>query len=294
MKNIRILLISIPAIIIISAVIGCAITFSSAPHAALARLFIDLGALIALVLITYSLPKPEVLHTDDIVDGLRDLACNRFDRRLSVKEQDELFPVRQAFNELAGTLSDRGGQSLTHIRYNPKNRIELRVTPLPSPAHSHHPELGQVKTAEELAMSEMPAAAIQQREEVLPEPVAEASAMNETIEESVESVVPMANIESAPPAPAPAEQEVRKSEVREERPETYPSGIGAADLFFLFERFKAAHDHAATPTAIDFDDFISTVQKAREDLIKSHRCRDVKFEVVTEAGAVALRPRLIR
>ena len=141
MKNIRILLISIPVIIIVSAIIGCVITYSSAPHAALARIFIDIGALIALVSITYTLPKPEPIQIDDIVDGLRDLAKNRFDRRLSVRDQDELFQVRQAFNELAGTLSDSRDPSLTHIRYNPMNRIELKVTPIPNAHHSHHPEL---------------------------------------------------------------------------------------------------------------------------------------------------------
>lgn len=338
MKNKRILLISIPVIIIISAVIGCVITFSSAPHAALARVFIDIGALFALVSITYSLPKPEPLHIDDIVDGLRDLARNRFDRRLPIKEQDELHQIRQAFNELAGTLSDSRDPSLTHIRYNPMNRVELKVTPLPNIHHSHHPELGQVKSAadEFMPSARAPAAVLEKVEHNVTEPDAvepavETSALSENLEElplapaaavdtmmqeehpfsatmlgseppALESPTPHIETKSeiAPldrnepqPEAQPAPQPQTKSTQSPRRPESYPSGIGAADLFFLFERFKAAHEQPAHNT-VDFDSFMSTVNKAREDLIRAHQCKDVRFEVVTEAGAVALRPRLIR
>ena len=259
MKNKRILLICIPAILVISSAIGCIITFSSAPHAALARIFIDIGALVALLSITNSLPKPDPLQTDDIVDGLRDLAKNRFDRRQPIKEQDELHQVRQAFNELAGTLSDSRDPSLTHIRYNPMNRVELKVSPLALAAHSHHPELGQPqpKPQTELATEPEPEPHAQPQLELAQTPEPEHKPINEA-----------------------------------QRPEAYPSEIGAADLFFLFERFKAAHDKPEN--AVDFDSFLSTVQNTREQLMRSHHCKDVKFEVVTDAGAVALRPRLIR
>lgn len=273
MKNIRIIRISIPFIIVISAIVGCAITYSQAPHAALARIFIDIGALIALLSITYTLPKPELLRIDDIVDGLRDLARNRFDRRLPLREQDELFQVRQAFNELAGTLSDSKGSSLTHIRYNPMNRVEPMATPMPPVHHSLHPELGQVKTAPEITNA--------------------IAAMEEDF--SISNITPVAI-----PGPILAERVEAKIEAEPEapqaiqaKPETYPSDIGAADLFFLFERFKAAHEKPEESN-IDFGDFMTTVHKTREDLMRAHSCRDVKFEVVNNSGAVALRPRLIR
>lgn len=336
MKNTRILLISIPTIIIISAAIGCAITYGTAPNAALARIFIDIGALIALVSIAYNLPKPETLNTDDIVDGLRDLARNRFDRRLSLREQDELTQVRQAFNELAGTLGDSRDPSLTHIRYNPMNRVELRVTPLPVAHHSHHPELGQVRAAPELKAIESvsepaPEAPAEPAVITYPDPTPNLSilmenkvsdhALEQTPQEEPEvqpemvfQAEELALAELAPAELAPAElapeplaaapTEFAAAEptlpppapqpiAPPARPETYPSDIGAADLFFLFERFKAAHERPDEAN-IDFDSFLSTVKKAREDLIRAHHCRDVKFEVVSDAGAVALRPRLIR
>lgn|GEM_PF-6803514 len=314
MKNTRILLIAIPVVIIFSAIIGCALTYGSAPHAALARIFIDIGALIALVSITYTLPKPEKTNTDDIVDGLRDLAKNRFDRRLVLKDHDELFQVRQAFNELAGTLSDSRDPSLTHIRYNPMHRVELKVTPLPMVNHSHHPELGQVRSAPDIKSISTPPAAVITYPDPRPDPDAfseeefsdhafeqapRVPELDMQAEEASTSLVseptPMQEpvLASAPePLPEP-EHEPEPELVDQARPETYPSDIGAADLFFLFERFKAAHERPED-TNLDFDTFLSSVMKAREDLIRAHQCRDVKFEVVSDAGAVALRPRLVR
>lgn len=306
MKNIGILRISILVIIISSSVIGCAITYSMAPHAALARILIDIGALIALTWITYSLPKPEAIQIDDIVDGLRDLAKNRFDRRLTVRDQDQLFQVRQAFNELAGTLSDSRDSSLTHIRYNPMHRIEPKVIPLPMIHHSLHPELGQVKVAidEELSKPdlEIPQDLQQQSaqeynlHEIEPFDSGTILQQSEDFELPSASAEPLTELTSAltnetehiVEAPLMAQNEPKPV-----RPEAYPSDIGAADFFFLFEKFKAAHDQI-DQSNIGFDDFMTTVQRTREDLIRSHHCKDVKFDVVNSDGAVALRPRLIR
>jgi hypothetical protein len=111
------------------------------------------------------------------------------------------------------------------------------------------------------------------------------------VAEPIVAAAPAAFEAMPEPTPEPAEQVIE--EPKPARPEAYPSDIGAADLFFLFERFKAAHEKPSD-NDIDFDSFLSSVKKAREDLIRTHHCRDVKFEVVTEGGAVALRPRLIR
>jgi len=329
---------SIAGIIIVSAIIGCAITYGYSPNAAFARVFIDIGALFSLTWLASRSPKQETINTDDIVDGLRDLAKNRFDKRLQVREQDELFQVRQAFNELAGTLSDSRDPSLTHIRYNPMNRVELKVTPLPMVNHSHHPELGQVHTAPELKSISTPGPAVitypdprsvfpsvypkepsttqlemnsEMAFETGPQPVQAEAALEPSCEkvfaahQAEESLAPEQALVPEPmpeaiPAPAAMQEMHQEPEpvqapapAREERPESYPSDIGAADLFFLFERFKAAHDRPEE-TGLDFDSFLSSVKKAREDLIRTHHCRDVKFEVVSNAGAVALRPRLIR
>lgn len=344
MKNTRILLFSIFAVMITSTVIGCFITYGLAPTAALARIFIDIGATIALAWIAYSLPKPEIVNADDIVDGLRDLAKNRFDRRLVIRENDELFQVRQAFNELAGTLSDSRDPSLTHIRYNPMHRVELKVTPLPVANHSLHPELGQVRSAPEMTPLPMPVQpavitypdptpnlsfltenvsdhALEQAPATVPELEMHAELLEEEPREeapqvyaeellpvelrSEETMMPEAYFEAlaeAIPEPMAAEPIAEAPQPEPmaamptpapARPESYASDIGAADLFFLFERFKAAHDDAEQNN-IDFDTFLMSVQQAREDLIRTHKCRDVKFEVVSQGGAVALRPRLIR
>ncbi len=36
------------------------------------------------------------------------------------------------------------------------------------------------------------------------------------------------------------------------------------------------------------------ISKTRDQLMKDHNAKSVRFEVVTESGSVALRPRLVR
>lgn len=295
MKNIRVLRISIFVIIATSALIGFAISYSIDPTTSIARLLIDTGALIALLWITHSAPRTDDICVDDIVDGLRDLARNRFDRRLSVKDQDELFQVRQAFNELAGTLSDSRDQSLTHIRYNPTHRLESKGILFSASSHSHHPELGKVQVAFSPDPAE-PSKEEQVTEEVLlanSDFTQEASSQHSVSENVTEPLLTtQQELTSAEPAP---QENAQTSTIDDlpNRPDSYPSDIKTADFFFLFERFKEAHTQEES-NQIDFDDFLMTVQKTREDLIRQHHCRDVKFEVVNSNGAVALRPRLIR
>lgn len=147
MKSVRTLLIIIPAVAFLSALVGFLITYPSSSQAAYARIFIDIGALIALMSACLTLPKPKELRTEEVVDGLRDLARGRYDKRLSQTDFAELEPIAQAFNELAGTLSDSADPGISHLRYQYVRKTEVKPRPLViNENHSHHPELGPVET----------------------------------------------------------------------------------------------------------------------------------------------------
>lgn len=202
---------TVSAIVALAAIVGLFIGYSAAPQFALARLLIDIGALIALVSACITIPKTAELRTDEIADGLRDLARGRYDRRLIHKDFAQLSDIAQAFNELAGTLSDNSDPSLLRQKLKP-----VVQRPILNEEHSHHPELGQVQ-------------------------------------------------------PLPVKNTLKD----------------------LYEQFKEAHELQGQE-AIDYNTFQNTLSKTKEELMKEHQVKSVRFEVVLESGEVALRPRLVR
>lgn len=142
MKNLRTLIITVSAVSILAAVVGFFIVFQVAPQSALARFLVDMGALVALVSACMTIPKAANLKTDEIADGLRDLARGRYDRRLVYRDFAELSDIAQAFNELAGTLSDNTDPGLVRIKTALRPPIQR---PVFNEEHSYHPELGQVQ-----------------------------------------------------------------------------------------------------------------------------------------------------
>lgn len=217
MKNLRTLMTSVSAISIVTALVGFFIVFQVAPQSALARLLVDIGALVALVSACMTIPKGPNLKTDEIADGLRDLARGRYDRRLVYRDFAELSDIAQAFNELAGTLSDNTDPGLVRIRTPRFPKPEPIVQrPILHEEHSYHPELGQVQ-------------------------------------------------------PLPVKNSLKD----------------------LYNQFKEAH-RLQGQDAVDFETFENTLDRAKEDLIKKHQVKSVRFEVVLESGEVALRPRLVR
>jgi hypothetical protein len=144
MKNLRTLMTTVSAISILAAVVGFFIVFQVAPQSALARFLVDIGALVAVVSACMTIPKGPNLKTDEIADGLRDLARGRYDRRLVYRDFAELSDIAQAFNELAGTLSDNTDPALVRIKTQQPLRPPVQ-RPTFHEEHSYHPELGQVQ-----------------------------------------------------------------------------------------------------------------------------------------------------
>ncbi|MEI6805617.1 MAG: MXAN_5187 C-terminal domain-containing protein [Myxococcaceae bacterium] len=146
MKNLRTFIATVSAVSVVAAIVGFFIVFQVAPQSALARLLVDIGALIALISACMTVPKVADLRTDEIADGLRDLARGRYDRRLVFRDFAELSDIAQAFNELAGTLSDNTDPGLVRIRTPrlPKTEPVIQRS-VGKEEHSYHPELGQVE-----------------------------------------------------------------------------------------------------------------------------------------------------
>lgn len=146
MTHVKTLISTLSAIFVVAMGVSFLIVYRVAPQAAWACFFVDIGALIALLGTCLSLPKSPPLKTDEISEGLRDLARGRYDRRLVYRDFGSLSDVAQAFNELAGTLADNADPALVRIRNarlaKPEPVVKRPVLP---EQHSHHPELGQVQ-----------------------------------------------------------------------------------------------------------------------------------------------------
>lgn len=266
MKHLRNLYIIIPAVVILSATVGFFITFPAAPHAAYARIFIDLGVLIALISAFMTVTKAPELPTDEITDAIRDLARGHYDTRLNSKNFEELNNIAQAFNELAGSLSESADPNINRLRYQyvRKENPEVEIQ------HSHHPELGPI---EAVTTFEPCSPAENEKFTMIPTPhFVENSQVPESYLYTPEP--PMADMSPAPNlSAAPV---IQKSELEE-----------------LYDHFCDAHKEK-NKDPIDFDEFKYTIDRAREDLMAAHQCRSVRFEVVLEGSEVALRPRLMR
>jgi HAMP domain-containing protein len=277
MKSIKNLFVIIPAIIVVSTIVGFFITFPSAPQSAYARIFIDLGVLIALLSVCMTIPKPRKIRTDGIVNALRDLARGRYETRLNSKDFDELNPIAQAFNELAGSLSDSGDPKINQLRYEYIRNQEPVATAerVFNEQHSHHPELGHVEAVTRYGDdSAMITPRAQEELSMVPTP---AYAENSLISDFSSSVFESVSSKTSTAAQdLPQKPTVPKGEIEE-----------------LYGYFCDAH-HQLNKEPINFEEFRATVEKAREDLQETHHCRGVRFEIVMESNEVALRPRLIR
>lgn len=67
----------------------------------------------------------------------------------------------------------------------------------------------------------------------------------------------------------------------------------AQDLGELYQRFVDAQ-REINIHQIEYPVFLKTIEQSRTDLMKSHPCREVLFDIVKESNQVALQPRIVR
>jgi hypothetical protein len=250
----RTLFITIPVVTLIAGLVGFIITYPTSEQVAFARIFIDLGVMISLLCAIWTIPKPAVLRTGEIADALRDLVRGRYDKRLADKDFGDLGEIALAFNELAGSLSDSRDLDTSYLRYKNVSKDGTESRPVRDENFSHHPELGPVKP---LPLRAETFAAEQQAKEA------------KRLREDEEN-------------PSP-------KELLRDVPNTKES---VSDVHGLYQRFQDAHQNQSS--GVEFDVFRSMIERTKKDLLATHQCVDVRFEVVMERGEVALQPRLVR
>jgi hypothetical protein len=310
-KNHRTLSITVLTIVSVAALLGFGITLGFSAQGALARIVIDVGVLAAVAFVLTMMPKKEPLRCDDIADAMREIARGRYHKRLNDMEFGELKPIAQAFNELAGTLADSQKSAEDALRYQVPIRSELLGRGIVNTAHSIHPELGPVQTLEAFEAKELGAP----NNRDLLQTVVSASARadlssnelyekngSEIIADSADSISTTAHSQDNANTDVDASSDADSdSDAFEADSIPTDSAATARDIMLTFEQlmpdlykqFEQAHEvYQRRP--ISFAAFESTVSQAREELIRAHQCRDVRFEVVFESGEVALRPKLIR
>ena len=261
MKGSQKLIAVVSAVVILASLTGLYVTYDLDPQGSFARLFIDLGALIAIISACLAIPKPRSLPIYEFSDALRALSGRKYDKRL-LEDYGELNEVAQAFNELAGNLSDREDSSLGPIKFRGQ-----KATPIET-QHSHHPEIGAVKA---IAEGEMSKASPEPQREILQDTVI----APEPIFEIEKSLMPsqLDPIESkAPPKGGPA----------------HPDN----NLYDLFQEFLAARKNRQLP-AISYDVFTQTINEAKRQISETHASKEVHFTIVEENGDIALRPHLV-
>lgn len=261
MKNTRVFISSITSVVLIATCVGFFITFQTTPQIAFARIFIDVGMLIALLSVCLTIPKAAQAKVRDVANALDDLARENYSRRLPEDlDSPEMATVSKSFNDLAVKMKALNEQIKSPVE-------SLSSLPPASPfgqhddesiKHSHHPELGPVNTVSEniAAIAEAPKEEeLQEVSEASPEPQAEA--------------------------------------VKDQTSHITETPHNAQDLRALYEEYCEAlrlkqHD------TVEFDEFKSTIEESVSALKETHTCQDVHFKVVSEAERVALRPHLVR
>jgi len=251
----RNIIIAVGAIVLLAAVVGFYITLDVSPQIAYARLFIDVGLSIGLVAVILAFYREPVLSTDPIIQALKSLGAGKYKTRLN-NESGPLAEISLSINELAKALESQHKKQ-EEIKRNLREELlpNVKLTKeVTSFDHSFHPELGPVLSA---------ALEIPPKPESKPESTLEHKFHN-------------AFIDSKPP----------------QEPEPNIKNV-VQDLGELYQRFVDAQ-HEIDVHQIEYAVFLKTIEQSRADLMKSHPCRDILFDIVKESNQVALQPRIIR
>jgi len=256
LKTLKTFIITIVAIIAVADLFGFVLVYFQAPNLALARFFVDVGVIVALIYVCMAALKPISLPTDEIAQAIRELAQGKYNRRLG-QEYEQLNDIAQAFNELAGSLADQRSISLAPALVQAQEKQKNMTI-----AHSYHPELGTVeKAAYELKKDDNLIA--------LPSVVPFA---HEEPKKNIEPVTPLESKEIRPIEPV----QNHKSPLEE-----------------LFENYQTAM-YANQQKPLTYDAFCETLESVRAQLMNTHQCKDVLFELVVRDNHVALQPKIIR
>ena len=261
-KNIKNITFIVGGMVFVVAMIGFLITLDASPQIAYARLFIDVGLIIALSAAIMAFNKETVLPIGNIIHALNSLKQKKYQTRISEDGLGQLAEVAMVINELAKNLEEE------HKKQE-QIKKELREELLPGyskpetviPQHSYHPELGPVLpiTTDLDLLVEVKADSILPKENILNNPLTDSLPPSNLL--STDTIVPL----------APLEQ----------------------DLGELYQNFIDAQIELSLQQT-EYQTFLATIDEVKNNLKASHNCKEVLFEVVRNAQDVALQPRLVK
>jgi hypothetical protein len=261
----RNIIIAISAIVVFAATLGFFITLDVSPQIAYARLFIDAGLVIGLIAVVMAFYRERDLPIDSVVHAINSMKSGKYKTELPAADLGPLSAIATSINELALALEEQH-EKQEEIKRNLREELLPSLKPKEPLAfeHSYHPELGEVHTIEDDASSQQ----IKEHFSIRPK--------------AIENKLSNTLIESRPPQPDTNNPDMGKSVFREHQ-----------DLGELYQRFIDAQ-RLVNLEQIEYPLFLKTIEKTTEDLRSAYKCQGVFFDIVKEAGQVALQPKIIR
>ncbi|MCA9507752.1 MAG: hypothetical protein KC505_04940 [Myxococcales bacterium] len=270
----RNIIIAVGAIVLFAAMVGFFITLDVSPQIAYARLFIDVGLIIGLIAAIIAFYRETPLDLDTIIHTLKSLQNGKYKTRITIIDKDPLKEISQTINELASRLEQE-------FRRQEEVKRSLREELLPGIKqkeatlfeHSYHPELGPVQ---QIALPQ-DKSKIEYLEEFPATPHASVRPIAKT-EPGLNNPL----IDSTPPQNQSNPPQLDSKLDRQDQ-----------DLGELFQDFIDAQQELHLER-IEYPLFLKTIEKTRNELMDTHHCQGVFFEVVKEENQVALQPRILR
>lgn len=269
------IIIAISAIAVFAATVGFFITLDVSPQIAYARLFIDAGLVIGLVAVVMAFYREKELPQKGVLQALKNLKDGQY-KIQAVDEAGVLSDISRSINELALKLADRH-EKQEEIKRN------LRAELLP--------ELKPKESAKEKEVVK----------EVVKEPKEKATInANHSLHPELGPVlnIPFEKIKPSPikPESMPIEKpfaSLSNTLIDSEPPELENSMLMKQDIGELYERFIEAQ-RDINQEKIEYHLFLKTIESTRQELMASHQCQGVMFDIVAKAEQVALQPKIIR
>src|SRR5688500_12395429 len=135
---------------VVAAVAVAAVLGKVVLRGSLARLLVDAGLAVSLVLIVAVLMSPTVARVFVLVEALRALARGERHQRVTPEDFAGLAEVARAMNGVGASLTENDDPNLGPVKSTPRPRpaginVENRPRLEATPPDTDHPEVGQVR-----------------------------------------------------------------------------------------------------------------------------------------------------
>lgn len=270
MTNRTQIIIATSAIVVFAATVGFFITLEVSPQIAYARLFIDAGLIIGLVAVVMAFHREKELPLKGLTHALKNLKEGNYKNRISEDDLGQLSEIAKGINELAMVLAsnhEKQEEIKRNLReellpaFKPKEVKEIvkeLKEPLTEKEHLYHSHSHHPELGPVITIAPL------ERQSLKPEPMPMTSfgSLSNTF------------IDSVPP-------KIAKDDFLNQ------------DMGELYERFIEAQ-RELNLEKIEYHLFLKTIESTRQELMASHQCHGIMFDIVAKAEEVALQPKIIR